>query len=624
MLGLFGAHSSNPDDLEAILGRVPQSRQRSIVRYPADRGASGDRGLAPVGVLTTHGTALLSGPFTAAGDPVLPDSGNRSSVIAAFVGHLTSPVGGIEGPAGNPAEVVRRAYQKWGTGCFTHLNGNFAVAIFDPELPGLLLVRDAGGTKPLFYSIGNCLVFGSSATEVLRASGIPATANPHALLRYLAIGGVSGETDTLFEGVRALPGSHYLEFAPGRSPKVCPIPSGANPASAPATLDQAAEELRSLLLETIKAQSYDKQTGVAISGGIDSSSIIACLRKAVDPSQPLHAFCYVHGHPALPEVWNELPWAQRMADYVRATLHTVRFEASTIPDAMSRIFATQDFPFSSPVILVQLEVFRVAADHGMEVLLSGHGPDFLLGGGNPHIFIRGSSLLRQGRMFALWTYLHRAAAYADSTPGALLLLSLRHALPIPRGRSRFPAALPWIRRSWFLDRAAVREEEPLFRSSDPMRQLILNQLYRHPLPTGLHFEECNALANGLENRLPYLVAAMLQLAGRFPAEYLVSDLGETRRVLRRALRGLVPDATLDRPHPVGFAVPLVPWLHELRPWIEDCIRELRSLPFYQETPASALWPRLQGLSPSHVAIAYCVWRWIALLQWAKAHDIKFQ
>lgn len=626
MLGLFGAHSSDPDDVETILGRLAQSRQQSIVRYPADRSASGEDGLAPVGSLTTRGTALLSGPYLADGNSSPAGAGSGSSVIAAFAGHLTSPVEGIEGPAENPAEIVRRAYRKWGTGCFTRLNGNFAVAIFDPGLPGFILARDSGGTKPLFYSLGDCFVFGSSASEVLRASGIPAAANPHALLRYLAIGAVGGETETLFQGVCAVPGSHFLEVVPGGAPKVCPIPCGIHtgPRDAPASLDQASEELRCLLLETIKAQSSGKQTGVAVSGGIDSSGVIAGLREAVDPSQPLHAFCYVHGHPAMPEAWNELPWAERMAKCVRATLHTVKLEASAIPGAMSEIFPRQDFPFSSPVILVQGEVFRVAADHGMEVMLSGHGPDFILGGGSPHIFVRGSSLLRQGRLLALWSYLHGAASYAELPPGRLLLLSLRQAVPIAPRRNRFPAALPWVRRSWFLDRAAVREEEPLFRSSDPMRQLILDQLYRHPLPSGLHFEECNALLNGLENRLPYLVASTLRLAGRLPADYLVSDLGETRRVLRRALRGLVPDPILDRPHPVGFAAPLVPWLHELRPWVEECMRELRSLPFYQEAPASTLWPRLQGLSPAEVATAYCAWRWIALLEWAKAYNIKFQ
>ena len=625
MLGLFGAHCSNPRDLEAILERLPQSRQRGIARYPTDRNASADRGPVPAGSLPAQGTALLSGPSLAAGDSAPPDAGAFSSAIVALVGHLTSPVGGIEGPGGNPAELVRRAYRKWGTGCFARLNGSFAVAIFDPELPGFIVARDAGGTKPVFYSLGDCFVFGSSATEVLRASGIPAAANPHALLRYLTSGGVCGETDTLFEGVRALPGSHYLEVVLGSSPKVGPIPCGihTDAANAPASLDEAAEELRHLLLGTVKAQSSGKQTGVAVSGGIDSSGLIACLRKAVDPSEPLHAFCYVHGHPALPEAWNELPWAERMANSVGATLHAVRLEASAIPDAMPRIFPKQDFPFSSPVILVQGEVFRVAADHGMEVMLSGHGPDFILGGCNAHIFVRGSSLLRQGRMLAMWTYLHRAASYAELPPGDLLLSSLR-ALPIPRRRNRFPAALPWVRRSWFLERAAVRGEEPLFRSSDPMRQLILNQLYRNPVPSALHWEECNTLAHGLENRLPYLVAAILHLAGRFPADYLVSETGETRRVLRRALRGLVPDPILDRPHPVGFAVPLLPWLHELRPWIEDCLRDLRSLPFYQETPVSTLWPRLQGMSPPAVATAYCVWRWIALLEWAKAYNIKFQ
>jgi asparagine synthase (glutamine-hydrolysing) len=115
---------------------------------------------------------------------------------------------------------------------------------------------------------------------------------------------------------------------------------------------------------------------------------------------------------------------------------------------------------------------------------------------------------------------------------------------------------------------------------------------------------------------------MLELAGTLPAEYLVSDTGETRSILRYALRGLVPDATLDRPHPLGFPVPLVPWLHELRPWVEACFRELEVLPIFQGPSASTIWEHVQSVDSAEAA--YRIWRWISLLEWTKAHSIRFE
>jgi asparagine synthase (glutamine-hydrolysing) len=603
--GILGACCGSPAELEAVLARLAPERRQAVVRIGA--------------------TSCISAPFMA-GERVGSAFAPHAPVVA-FLGHLIGGIAGIDADPRRPAELVRRAYERWGSGCLARLEGNFAVAIFDPALPGFVAARDAAGTKPIFHSCPGACIVGSSAREVLRACGSPAVANPVALLRYLALGSVAGDAATLFQGIDALPGGHFLEAIAGRPAKLRPFASdGAadeSPAPAPRSFEQCSEELRELLMRTVAAQSSGTKAGLALSGGIDSSGIAAGLRRAAGGEAPLQAFCYAHGHPSLPAEMDELRWARLAADRVGATLHPVRLESAGIPEAVARVTATQDFPFAGPAVLAQSEVFRAAADRGLDTMLGGHGPDYIFGGGNTHIFVRGGQLLREGRMRAALSYVRGAASYAALPPQRLLLYSLRAALPIAPARGGMPKSPPWTRASWFRERAAPHEREAPEAPSDPLRRLIFEQVHRFPLPSGLQWEECNALANGLDNRHPYLVAPMLRWASALPHEYLVSDQGETRRILRSALRGLVPDPILDRRHPVGFAVPVVAWLLESRPWVNERLRELESLPFFRPVPPAETWARIERGGASAWSTAYRAWRWIALLEWARHANVEF-
>ena len=152
--------------------------------------------------------------------------------------------------------------------------------------------------------------------------------------------------------------------------------------------------------------------------------------------------------------------------------------------------------------------------------------------------------------------------------------------------------------------------------TDRLQRLILGQLHRTVIPTSLHLEECNTWAHGLENRLPYLVPSVVRMARAMPADFLVSNEGATKSILRHALRGMLPSAILDRRDRVGFAVPALPWLQELGPWTQKRLDELHLLPFYQGRSKRA---DLHAASD-----AFQIWRWIALLEWAKAHNVTFR
>jgi asparagine synthase (glutamine-hydrolysing) len=467
-------------------------------------------------------------------------SGTVEAPGVAFVGHLSRDVAGIDVPVSAPAELVRQAYARWGTSCFSRLEGNFSVCVFDPALPGFIVARDAAGTHPIFFAHSSGPVFGTSALEVLGACGLPPVADAGAMLRFLADGAVAGSDQTIFRGVHALPAAHFLEAGLGQPARIHPMADGLEtvPIAMSPSLEGSAREMRDLLLEAVGAQSRGAKAAVTLSGGIDSSGIAAALREVAGAGEAVHAFCFVHRHPGLPASMEELPSAQLAARHLAATLHTVTLESAAIPEAMSRVARAHDFPFGSPVILAQAEVFRVAADEGIEVMLSGHGPDYLFGGGNSHIMARAAALLRHGRLAEALAFSQGASAYAASSPARILLASLRRAA-LPARRPRAIPAVAGARKSWFRERRADRRGESLFASGDPLRRIILEQVHHLRLPSALHWESRNAAMAGLDNRWPYLVPAMMRLSSRLPAELLVSPSGQTRPVLRLALRGLV-------------------------------------------------------------------------------------
>jgi len=183
------------------------------------------------------------------------------------------------------------------------------------------------------------------------------------------------------------------------------------------------------------------------------------------------------------------------------------------------------------------------------------------------------------------------------------------------------AADPWAAAGWFLDRAPPDPPGP---APHAPADLIDEMLSGSLGATSLLLEDRAAAAAGLDNRQPYLAAELVAFARGLPLSHAMSPEGRTKEVLRRALRGLVPDAILDREDRVGFAVPAVGWLLQGRPWAEARYRELRSLPFFAGPPADAVWAELAGGGSRAWSTAYRAWRWIVLLEWATARQARFE
>jgi len=579
------------------------------------------------------GSFAISGDFSetehAHNRPSWGHTREPGSVVAWLCGNVVS---GARFQT-TPAQAVVSGYKQWAAECFSRLDGNFCTAIYDPAFRGLRIARDLGGSKPLFYAGSlsrtgaHSAVFGSSAMEVLRAAGLPAIAHPSLVHRYLSQGALAGFSQTLLQGVLSLRRGHYLELGQATAFSVreveFPLDTGVHDGDR--TLEERGEELRNLLLGTIAAQSAGRNTAVALSGGIDSSGILACLRRVTPRGEPLRVYSYLPARPEVPDAWDERSWVTQVAEGLNATLNIVDVDVGEVPARVAAVTAAQDFPFGSPVVIAQDKLFRVAGDAGTDVMLSGHGPDILFGGGDSHLAFRLSQLIRAGRLVAATRMLPGAAEFAAMGTVSLIRAAIRGAAGIEMPEAWGARGIEWARTPWFKDRDAAAWIRQSARSTRlyPMQALISEQLSSAPGATSLLYEERNAETSGVENCLPYLVAASVRLSQRCSAEYLVSDRGETKRVLRVALREMLPAAVLGRRKRIGFAVPALHWLLCHRRWVEESVLELQCLPFFQAPRFADVWARLRENRVSAWHTAFRLWRWLVLLEWTRTHNVRF-
>jgi len=138
----------------------------------------------------------------------------------------------------------------------------------------------------------------------------------------------------------------------------------------------------------------------------------------------------------------------------------------------------------------------------------------------------------------------------------------------------------------------------------------------------LRYEDRNSMAFSIESRTPFLTPELARFVFSLPEEYIISPTGESKSVFRAAMRGLVPDAILDRRDKIGFATPEQDWLRKLRPWVERALGPdaVARVPALKGRVVRRLWPEVLA---GRRAFDPTVWRWINAVHWASRMDVSF-
>jgi len=520
-------------------------------------------------------------------------------------------------------EVLLRALAAWGIEkTLPRLTGMFAFALLDTHSNTVTLARDPFGIKPLSYAVvKGGLAFASELTTLLTLADVRRTIEPGALYDYLRFGFTDRGARTLFAAIRHLPPAHFAVIDLEHPDRV--EPQRYWRAELKSTLDitfaEAAQELRRLFMESVGLHlRADVPVGAALSGGIDSTAVVGAMRELEGPKLDLHTFTFIAPGASI----NEEAWADMAATATGATAHRVALRSDELVSELDALISTQGEPFGSTSIFAQNRVFKLARDSGIKVTLDGQGADEILGGYVPFLAARLATMIKSGQ----WG---RGGSFLGALDGkaGIMMRAMRFVLPTavqgPARRLVGEGLIPnWMDGAWFARHGVVAQAQQKPVSGDVLRHELVESLTDRILPSLLRYQDRNSMAHSVESRVPFLTTKLVDFLYSLPEDFLISDRGETKAVFRAAMRGLAPDAILDRRDKIGFAAPEQTWLGESGQWLDGVLSSdmMRTIPAFDNRN---MVHEIEAVRSGQKPLAGDVWRWVNLVRWAENFDVDF-
>lgn len=535
---------------------------------------------------------------------------------------------GFEFQSESDTEVLLAAWIAWGESCLPRLVGMFAFVVFDREERALYCARDAFGIKPFFYRHDkSCLYFGSEIPAILELCERKVAPDHRRGYEYLISGLYDKGPDTFFEGIKQLMPGHLLRAKlDGCQEMVISRWFWPNIEQASRlTFKDAAEQLRTLFLDSIRLHlRSDVPIGAALSGGLDSSAIV-CAMRHVEPDMPIHTFSFV----ARESRFNEEQWIDTVNGAVAAIPHKIHITQDDWISDLDDLIQAQGEPFGSTSIYAQYCVYRHAREMGVTVTLDGQGADELLAGYSGFPAQRIRSMLSTGHAIHAIRFLRAWSRW----PGRSLSDPLKQLIsPLVPARARGLARkldgrdpLPeWLNNGLVREAGLDRNVHMHGQSIEVPRGRYLMNTLRTAL-TGYGLNELlrhgdrNSMRWSVESRVPFLNPNIANFLLSLPEEYLISNHGETKHIFREAMRGIVPDQVIERKDKIGFEAPEREWLFAARTPIERILKSASAVPLLNGTSCAALissFVRGEDRIGSRQA-----WRIINYIRW---HQIFFR
>lgn len=463
-------------------------------------------------------------------------------------------------------EVLLRAWSRWRSSCFDRLEGMYAFAVLDRNERTLTLARDPFGIKPLFYSTSDDrLVFNSEIRGLLASMSSRPRLDWQAAVDYLQWGVYDQTERTFVQGVSQLAPGHsmVLDVDTGilHEPRRFWNPSVKRTFSG--TYDDAVEEVRALFLDSVRRNlRSDVPLGVALSGGIDSSALVGAVRH-LEPDIPLHTFSYIA--PGFAE--SEHQWIKLVAKELGAISHTVESSAADLEGDLDDLILTQGEPFGSTSIYAQYRVFKLARECGIVVTLDGQGGDEVFAGYDGYPSHRMKSLIETGHLLRARQFAREWASWPGRDVRSMWVSVAGQFVPRAyRGRVMRPTPSPLLDLGR-LEERGVDTGFPRVQGRSKRGRRLVSYLHtaqtRVGLPGLLRHGDLDSMRFSIESRVPFLDRALIEFVFSLPEDWLVAPDGTSKRILRDAVRGLVPDAVVDRRDKIGFSTPQVDWLDRL-------------------------------------------------------------
>jgi asparagine synthase (glutamine-hydrolysing) len=481
-------------------------------------------------------------------------------------------------------EVLVHAYEQWGVEFLQRLRGMFALALWDGNSRTLLAARDRAGEKPLYWTLTpRGLLLASEMKALLVRKEVTRELDLEAVDQFLTYEYVIAPR-TILKGVHKLPAGHYLLYRDGRV-SVHRYWDAAATAPREWKEDEAAEALREALRRaTVSQMMSEVPLGAFLSGGIDSSTVVAFMSEA--SAQPVNSFSIGFDDGS----YNELLYAREVAQLFR-TNHRERTVTPNLEDLFDKLIVHLDEPFADVSLFPTYLVSQLAREH-VTVALSGDGGDELFGGYDAY---QAQQIAARFSAFGDALIPAAAAVAAALPPSEKKKGVVNKFKRFVQGAALAPDDLGHYRWMIYLGasgkrRLYSRSLDAALRGSDvyaPVRETLARYSWDDTLNRQLYTDLClyladdilvkvdrMSMATSLETRAPFLDADVMELAFSMPGSFKIRN-GERKWILKRAMRGILPDRILTR-RKEGFSIPMKNWLRrELQPLLRALLSSSR-------------------------------------------------
>lgn len=545
-----------------------------------------------LGIGLGHRRLSILDPSLMAHQPMVSDDGQVVLVFNGEIYNFRELRAGLEAAGCNfrsdsDTEVLLLLYLRDGEAMLASLNGIFAFSIWDGRQKRLLLARDALGVKPLYYcECDGQFVFSSEIRALWKLVPALNTLNHAALHRYMSFLYCPGE-GTPFAGVFKLDPGAALWVRDGKIERKftwyqLPAFRSIAPRMSEADAIRGTEQY---LRQAVHRQMVsDVPVGAFLSGGLDSSSIVAFARE-INPD--IHCFTIDSAGSRQEGVTEDLPYARQVASHLKVPLEVVSVDPTRVAADFEELVLQLDEPLADPAAFNVLYIARLARKQGIKVLLSGAGGDDLFTGYRRH---------RAVQYEHYWNWLPKPVrAGLEKMTGRLdqrragfrKLGKLFNGAALD-GDARLVNYFTWARRDELLAfytpefRAAIggqAAEAPMLdfltalpESMGPLaRMLALEQRFFLP-DHNLNYTDKMSMAMGVETRVPFLDIDLVEFAGKIPVSLKQRGL-VGKWPLKKAMEPYLPRRVIYRPKS-GFGAPLRHWVRfELREMVGDLLSE---------------------------------------------------
>ena len=469
-------------------------------------------------------------------------------------------------------EVIVHLYEEHGADCVSALRGMFAFAIWDGPRRRLVLARDRIGIKPLYYgTVAGRFVFASELKALLQLPEIDRRLNWTALAHLLAYATTPAD-ESIVDGIHKLEPGHVLRLDVKQEPVIERYWELRFKPDERRSEVETVEELRAKLNDSIRYHLVsDVPVGAFLSGGIDSSSVVASMASM--STAPIKTFSIGFCE----QDFNELPYARLVAKRFGTDHHELVLEPDVM-DLLDHLAWDLDEPFGDASAIPTFMVSRLAGQH-VKVVLSGDGGDELFGGYDKYV-VEGRDRVARFLPGSVRGLLARTSdALPEDAKGKQYLEYLSkpdgerylYATTLFRADHQQRLLTDWAREQIGEARPERSRLDRLSRRDGHWLSTLQDLDFRHYLPLDILTKvDRMSMAHSLEARVPLLDHPFVEFAATIPAEWKLHR-GRTKHIFVKALRGLLPDEVLDRSKK-GFGVPLNRWFRgPLRPLVKELL-----------------------------------------------------